>query len=420
MNKRFTDKMSVGMLAVLTVYWSAEVHSQQSFTFSSNAPGLTVRGGGSSGGGGFSSGGERGTVVSVFRYPGVQEEVGITGDQQAKIAAILQRVQAAEIDLVRDMRAAMGQRTEARKGRAVEMGKRYDEANRQLDETNRKILEILTPNQRSQLQRFRDQAKANPQVFQGGGFGGGGGGAGGGGGGEGGVIPGASTRKDYQAGGGPSGVVSVIAQPRVQSQLRLTETQQRQVAETLAQFKQQETAFLGEVRPAMAGPGSDAFKQRQRQTEEFRQREAAIREETVRADQEILRELTVAQQKRVKELCLQAQGAEALFKPEVIRALGITPAQQVKLGNLRQQAVRSAKADPGAGVSAAAADANWVQAWRQQRREAERRMIVEVLTPAQQAKLLDMRGRDFPGLSEAREQSVAGWDSDAGVGPGPR
>ena len=45
-----------------------------------------------------------------------------------------------------------------------------------------------------------------------------------------------------------------------------------------------------------------------------------------------------------QEICLQAQGADALFKTEIIQALGLTATEQIKLANLRQEAERQTSA----------------------------------------------------------------------------
>ena len=144
--------------------------------------------------------------------------------------------------------------------------------------------------------------------------------------------------------------------------------------------------------------------------EQQRQREESMRQAVARAGEEILQKLKPAQQKRLKEICLQAQGADALFKPEIIQALDLTATQQIKLASMRQEAERQALALYGPGNNHGQPPApigpdSHAERLRVQV-DTERRMIGSVLTPAQQAKLGQLRGNEFAGAARFRSPNA--------------
>ncbi|MEO8429660.1 MAG: hypothetical protein ABI651_21420, partial [Verrucomicrobiota bacterium] len=273
-----------------------------------------------------------------------------------------------------------------------------DEAHQQLARATEKILEQLTPAQRTQLQILSQQAKADEAGFEARmmslqiGVGGGRFSAGGRSGGSGG--PGTTSRGEYFNGGGPGGVVRVISYERVQELLRLNEKQREQITETIGQVNQFETAMFNEIRSSYPRPNHELYERR-------KQKEEATRRAVTDAGEEILRPLQPVQRNRLKEICLQAQGAEALFQPEIIRALGLTATEQIKLANLRREAERQTSAPYGGprnpGQPPPPIDFNSAaEQTRPIQRETERRMITSVLTPAQQIKLKEMQARNSP------------------------
>jgi len=358
-------------------------------------------------------------VVRVIQHPAVQLEVGVSREQKQRIDTILQRVRVLENEFIESFHQLMTVQHEAYGARGLETAAKYDAANQQLAQASRKVLEQLTPAQRNQLQALCQRAKADPAGFQarmthGGRVGGGGGGGGvssasSSGGSS--VGPGSSVQREYQDGGGPGGVMNVISQEQVQQQLQLDPTQRQQIAEIVGQVEQSEAAFRRDTRPPIGGPRSERFQARQQRFEQQKQKEESVRQAVNRAGEDILKELTETQQKRVREICLQAQGVDALFKPEIIRALGLSATQQVKLANLRRTA-------PTQLPRAAQPDGNWIATQARLQLETEHRMINEVLTPAQLTKLQQMRGKEFAGASGFMPTAGGGWNSSAGTSSG--
>ena len=415
--KPLNPRIAFTIVAGLASFLLANGQSQTSV--SSRPPGGSAGGssGSGGGGGGYSSGGERGSVVRVIRDPAVQQEVGVSSEQKQRIDTILQRVQVLENELFQSLDRLSAEQHQALGARRQDTAAQYDAANQQLAQASSKILEQLTPAQRTQLRALCQQAKADPAGFQArvthGQHDGGGGGGGSSSSSSGGSGPGPSTsvQREYQDGGGPGGVISVISHEQVQQQLRLDQKQRQQVAEIIGQVRQSEAAFHRNTRTPFAGPRSEGFQARQKRFEEQRQKEESVRQAVNRAGDDILKELTATQQERVRGICLQAQGADALFKPEIIQALGLTATQQVKLANLRRTA-------PAQSSRASQPGTNWIAAQARLQLETEKRMINEVLTPAQQAKLQQMRGKEFAGAAGFMPTAGGGWNSSAGSSSG--
>jgi hypothetical protein len=341
-------------------------------------------------------------VIQVISDGEVQTELNLSSEQQQQVGAVLRRVKAMEDELFAEFRSYQEQRVGSELARQEQRLKKYDEAHQQLAIATEKILEQLTPAQRTQLQAFCQQAKADEAGFQarmlapqtGIRFSGGGSSGGGGGGVSG---PGTSSRGEYLSGGGPGGVVRVISYERVQQLLGLNEKQRGQIAETIGQVNQFETGLSNEIRSSYRRLNPEWYEQR-------KQKEDATRQAVSDAGEEILRLLPPVQRNRLKEICLQAQGVDALFKPEIIQALGLTATEQIKLANLRREAERQTSALYGGrgnpGQPPPPIDFNTAaERTRAIQRETERRMITSVLTPAQQIKLKEMQGKEFAGAA---------------------
>ena len=430
-------------------------------------------------GSGYVSGGERGSVVQVVRDADVRAELNLRSEQQQQIGDILGRVQAMEQELFEAFRNHQQAQIDAARARSGQHREKLEEAHRQLDAATKKVLDLLTPAQQKQLLALCRQAAADEAGFQarmspgqgggGGGFGGRTGGGGGGGGGYGGggsagpqagtayrpqypksgqpgvappsvrpgqggggfggggggggsfggsTNPGTASRQEYRneyaSGGGPGGVVGVIAFDRVQEQLGLSDEKREQVTEITRQVSRMEEGLFAKSQP----PARSEWFEQQRQKEE------AARQAVALAGDEILTKLEPAQQKRLKEICLQAQGADALFKPATIQALGLTATQQIQLASIRQEAERQISALYGAerkpGQSPAPPPINLNSLGERSKaiqEEAEHRMISSVLSPGQQTQLRQMRGKEFAGVAcfrspTARTSSAGGTSVD--------
>ena len=358
-------------------------------------PGMRVNAGGSSGvgGGGYVSGGERGSVVQVIANPEVQAELNLNSEQQSRVSNILSQVKAKEGELHEEFDRSMFATHEAMLLRSEENSKKYAEANQQLARATEQIVAQLTPAQRTQLRQLCRQALADGNGFQDRitsppGVGGAVGQRGMSGGGSVSVSAsggtGGSQRNEYASGGGPGGVVRVISYPGVQEQLRLSDAQRTRIAEITGQVREFESSLRADHGSGLQGSIAERTAQRQQQFEQLRQKENSTRQVAERAGDEIAKLLTPVQQKRLKEIRLQVQGADALFKPDIIQALGLTAAQQIKLGKSREETNRQVFLARGQQRVAV-------------QREGEQRMISEVLTPEQQRKLQEMKGREFAG-----------------------
>jgi hypothetical protein len=220
----------------------------------------------------------------------------------------------------------------------------------------------------------------------------------------------------YTSGGGRGSVVLLVTYPEVQKDLALSDRQQEQVSAITRRFNDYERKMFAEVSADVA-----------RGAQAMEQRHAAAREMLARTRQEIMRVLTLAQVKRLEQISLQDLGAEALFRPDVAKALNLSQGQQQKLTQISDQTEQqiaaslgvrtgpppgfppgprgSARRDVSVGGTNAFAQASSGAGYSVQKgpggigailRESERRMMEEVLTPQQQAKLKELQGTPCP------------------------
>ena len=366
-------------------------------------------GGSGGGGGGYTSGGERGSVVQVIASPEVRAELNLNDEQQLQASNILRQVKAKEDELFKDFRRSMLERYDARHSRNDEQGKKYEEANHQLARATEQIVAQLTPTQRTQLRELCRQALADERGFQErmtrsqgpGGPTGWGGMSGGGSSSSSAGSGGGTQRTEYASGGGPGGVVRVISYPGVQEQLKLSDEQRAQIAEITGQLREFESSFHADPQSSRRASFAQQMAQQKQQSEQRKLKEDSTREAVARAGEEMTQLLTPVQQKRLKEIRLQVQGADALFKPEIIRALGLTATQQIKLGKLREETNRQVLSQSPEQRMAL-------------RCEGEQRMISSVLTPEQQRKLQEMKGKEFAGAIRFGTASAGGGGSAGG------
>ena len=444
----------LGVLACLLA--NAQSQPQPISGVRGNAVGGSSSGGG---GGGYTAGGERGSVVQVIRSQEVQAELGLSEKQHLQVSNVLCQVNAKEVELFRDFESMMG-RHASNLSRDAAQGKKFEESNQQLAHATDEIVAQLTATQRAQLRELCRQALADENGFQermvgsqglggpaglGGSVGGssglsasGGGGTrrseyapGGGpngfqertarsqefggsagqGGGSGGASTGFSAsggggtqRNEYASGGGPGGVVRVISYPGVQEQLKLSAAQRTKIAAITGQLREFESSFSAVLRSSRRGSLVQRKQQFEDQKQEFelqRQKEDSTRQAVAHAGEQITQLLTAVQQKRLREIRLQVQGADALFKPEIIRALGLTTTQQIKLGKLREETNHQVFLESPEQRMAL-------------RSEGEQRMIRSVLTPEQQRKLQEMKGKEFAGAILLGTSSAGGGGSAGG------
>jgi hypothetical protein len=414
--------------------------------------------------GSYSRGGGRGSVYRVIGDLAVQDELQLTAAQQQRILEIRRSVARLEQGLVDDsvrIRQERAERARLQRQRQQDLVQR---ANRQLADATAGILSLLTPGQRRELEVLRQQAATDEVAFlarmapgqvpgrgsfhfagQGGTMSGGqastdrmqprpsaGGqrpaatgdaqrspawspppgdrsGVGGGGSASGGAgVAGRAfdshtwqevmAPMEYASGGGPSGVPRVISYPGVQAALRLTEPQIRQIAAIMAELERVEGDLATELRTH----DTDV---KRAESEHLHERRDTTREAVARGDERILSELEPAQRRRLEEICLQAQGADALFRPEIIRALGLTVTQQARLASMRQELERRreellfARPSGKAPTHARGDGAARLQQALALRQQQEQRMISSVLTAGQQEQWIQMQGVPFPGVA---------------------
>ncbi len=263
--------------------------------------------------------------------------------------------------------------------------------------------------------------------------------SGGAAGGGGGVVQGTNTatrpaEARYVAGGGRGSAVRLATLPEVQADLGLSAAQKSAVAEATARLKAFEAQLASELQRPPAGlpAGSDA--ERQWVSRKFAEANQALSH----ARLEIGRALAPAQMQRLEQIGLQELGPDVLFRADIVRVLNLTPAQQRAMGRIRDglpaetagtalsggdPAARDStppksptvRADGSGGGSAGASRSGGGQVMTNPPEgasrnglspEAGRRIVGEVLTWVQRAKLRELQGR--PIQLQSRARSVAG------------
>ena len=127
--------------------------------------------------------------------------------------------------------------------------------------------------------------------------------------------------------------------------------------------------------------------------------EKELSREREQARQQIMGLLTPAQAKRLEQISLQDAGAEALFQPDVIRALGLSRDQQQKLAEIRDEAEEEVAARmlgvTREGTVTPPASGAAPQSLREIIRRSDRQMLEIVLSAEQQARLKELQGAPF-------------------------
>src|SRR5256885_8881203 len=178
-NQKIMHGLVVGVMACSLAHGQSRAQSPSRLSVATNA--------GASESGGYSTGGERGGVVQVISDAEVQSELNLSSEQQPQVNDVLRGVKAMENELFEDFRRSRQEWSDNERAGRDQQTKKYEEAHQQLSRATEKILEQLTPAQRTRLQMFCRQAQADERGFharmapgQGYGRGGGGFGAGGG------------------------------------------------------------------------------------------------------------------------------------------------------------------------------------------------------------------------------------------------
>ena len=111
--------------------------------------------------------------------------------------------------------------------------------------------------------------------------------------------------------------------------------------------------------------------------------------------------LNPEQRTRLKQLWVRSQGVYALRKPEVANELGLTLEQQDRIGKVvkavldyRRKGWNPPPGQPGLQDFSQAEREQWQNELRVREKQAEAEALAS-LTDEQQAKLADMKGREF-------------------------
>ncbi len=234
--------------------------------------------------------------------------------------------------------------------------------------------------------------------------------------------PGATTLVRHQGGypggsclrGGERGdIVEVISDPGVRAELDLTAGQQERISGIVTRVRAQEREIFEEARNGChehSQPPSqceaDFFPMRSGSStpicEWIEQRCAklnAMRAAIAQAGQEVRGCLTAMQRKRLREICLQVQGAEALFKPNVLQTLDLTPAQVERLRAFNQETERQTMALRGPVSGSSIAPSSVAQQIATLKCRRQKQMIRDVLDATQQALLHQLEGEPFAGAA---------------------
>jgi len=221
----------------------------------------------------------------------------------------------------------------------------------------------------------------------------------------------------YVSGGGRGSVVLLVTFPEVQQDLGLSEEQRVAIEVVIKKVRDHESKMHEELKNP---PPSDP-------AQWHTQRQNAALKMLAQARLEIARALTPAQMRRLDQISLQELGAAALFRPDVAKALNLSQGQRQKLTQINDQANQQIAAshrlrrppfggNPAGGVPFAQGQAapggsnasglaragagtsipKGPGSTREIIQESERRMIEEVLTPQQQAKLKELQGTPCP------------------------
>jgi len=214
----------------------------------------------------------------------------------------------------------------------------------------------------------------------------------------------------YVSGGGPGSILRLITYPEVQDDLQLDAKQKERIGEILSTFRALESKLLEENRNVSGPRPHLAVMERMKQLEK----------ENQKVSTQISSVLTSPQRDRLKQVSLQNRGAEVLFDPEIVKAIGITRAQQKRLDAMRQ-GVKQKEQELMLGIHTLPPEQRGeaipaaIRKIAQIQDDVAKQMLEEVLTPSQKAKLAKLQGAK---LELAPREVPRGGGGSGGYGGG--
>lgn len=170
--------------------------------------------------------------------------------------------------------------------------------------------------------------------------------------------------------------IMLLANPQVQTELKLTEEQRRQIQDIFARARE-EMRFEPGQNPGVGGQ---------------RLRQGGMRGNLERYTEEAMRVLQPGQRERFEQIQLHVQGARALAREDIAEKVGLTQEQ-------RQQIREIIRENMGGRDGERPNPGEWnpqeLRAQMEQRRQEIERKILQVLTAEQRAKWESMLGAPF-------------------------
>jgi Spy/CpxP family protein refolding chaperone len=193
--------------------------------------------------------------------------------------------------------------------------------------------------------------------------------------------------------------VQLLASESVQKDLGLTADQIETIKHWVKTNQGRLQEFLAKVReilPPSQHFSPDEATARQR---EVRALEEDFRNKTKELRTKILAMLTPSQSERLEQIRLQTAVAAALARPEIIKALGITPEESKRISDLRDRIdqKQTSKWLAFAGRAPQIRREKMIEfakEWDKAEAEANKQ-ILELLTPEQRAKFEKLRGKQI-------------------------
>jgi hypothetical protein len=188
--------------------------------------------------------------------------------------------------------------------------------------------------------------------------------------------------------GGGMGVTALLRIEQVQKEIELVADQQaklRELAEGAGGGMREEWGALRDL----------PEDQRAAKMEELRKKAVEREAEMAKKVEAIL---LPHQMKRLKEIRIQLQGVAALNDAEVVKALGLTEAQQAEITKIRTEAREQGRPARPEGEQTQeerrAQMQKMMEQMRTRQQEVEKKLL-DVLTADQKAKLEEMKGKKF-------------------------
>jgi len=175
----------------------------------------------------------------------------------------------------------------------------------------------------------------------------------------------------------------LINRPEVQTELKLTDEQKRQIQDILNKAREDMQGLMENARASGGGP-----EEMQRM---FLEHNQAI-------TKKINAVLTPEQAKRLKEIGIQAQGIRAILDPEVQKELGLSADQKAQIQRAQQEnqrAMMEAFQGQRGGGGGGNVDREAMREARDKMNKQFEEALTKVLTPEQAQKLKEMGGAPF-------------------------